>query len=579
MTIIHDIYKTGSLLLVFSCLLSLGLGGQTGGSGLTAGKFPAESGENIRLFTDRSIYCVNEKICFVAEYSCIGDLKSLPWSKVLNVDLIRWNGDRIAGSKLKLEDESISGCLEIPGTLPSGNYYLRAYSRWMRNYPQGAYAFIGVKIVNPYRAETDEGPEEREELPGLNTLNFTQGSLVKGVDCVTDKKEYKSGERVEVQVEIESKSLAESGRFYISVARAVAVDTTDKYIEVAPGLVGVSPAYIEYLPEIRGITISGKVTDRSGGLPLGGVPVSLSETRFGEYFATYTTDGRGRFVFSLPDMTGQHDFFVQAETPAAIQIDNDYCNRPIRLPYIAFELKRDEIDYVREVMINQELTGRFKRDQDFGEDTLTEKVSPMVFYGSRKKVYKIDKYIELPDLKEFIFEIVLEANIINDKDKNPLISMRRSLLGYFPPLIFMDNIRVEGNEQLLKIPLSRIERVEVINSDYVVGNKRYYGIMSFYSGHQDFAGLELNRNSLFFSYGMFSDILPGFDFGNKPADSRTPDRRNLLYWNPDIRIPSGGKTAMSFFTSDCTGEYVVFVRSRNHSGQGGIYGKCQFTVR
>ncbi len=86
---------------------------------------------------------------------------------------------------------------------------------------------------------------------------------------------------------------------------------------------------IEYLPEIKGITISGEVIDKSTKLPQKDVFVSLSETQNGEYFSVYKTNERGRFVFSLPDMQGQHDFFIQAEMPSEIKIDNGFCNKPL----------------------------------------------------------------------------------------------------------------------------------------------------------------------------------------------------------------------------------------------------------
>jgi hypothetical protein len=573
------ILKTVSSLFVFSCLISFSLEGQHGASGVTYPKYPVDSGEKIRLLTDRSIYCVKEKIYFTAEYSCIEELESLAWSTVLYVELIRWNGTGIAGSKLRLTGQTTSASMEIPGNIPSGNYYLRAYTRWMRNYPPGEYAYTGIKIVNPFRPETDEGPADSETPAGINRLNFMQKSLIDGISCVTDKAEYKSGETAEIKIEINSKNPVDFSSYCISVTKAGTTDATDSYIEAVPDLTGDLPTYIEYLPEIRGITISGEVTDRSEGLPLKNVPVSLSETQSGEYYATYTTDERGRFVFSLPDMERQHDFFVQTETPSEIKIDNGYCNRPVRLPYIAFGMNRDETDFVREVMVNQQITDRVNRVHDLMTDSVQVKTSPPVFYGSKKSVYYIEKYIELPDIREFIFEIVPEANIINDKEKNSLISLHRNDNRYYPPLIFMDNIKVDVSEQLLKIPLSRIERVEVINADYLVGNALYYGIMSFYSANNDFAGLELNKNSLFFSYDLFSETLPGFEFSNKPADQRIPDRRELLYWNPDVRLPAGETTILSFFTSDCKGEYVVFVRSKNHPDQDGIYGKCQFTVK
>jgi hypothetical protein len=575
---IHHIYKCGSLLLGLSFMMNLALQGQPALPGLTSPVLPADSGEKIRLFTDRNIYLVNERIRFTAFYSGIEELKAISWSTVLYVELIRWNGARIAGLKLRLEDQEITASLEIPGNLPSGNYYLRAYTRWMRNYPPDEYACTGLKIVNPYRSETDEGPGGSEAVPVVS-LGFTHRSLSEGITVVTDKKEYSRGERAEVMIGIDSKQLSEDSRFYISVTRAGTTDTTDSYIEASPRSVGDSPAYVEYLPEIRGITVSGTVTDRSEGLPLKNVPVSLSETQSGEFFAVSTTDDRGRFVFSLPDMSHQHDFFVQTETPSVIRIDNDYCNRPVRLPYIAFGLNRAETDFVREVMINQQLSERFRKEKDLMKDTAGLKSSPQVFYGSRKSVYYIDKYIELPDIKEFIFEIVLEAGIVNDKEKNSVISLRRAVNGYFPPLILLDNIRIDGNDQFLKIPLNRIERVEVINSDYLAGNERYYGIMSFYSENQDFAGMDLNRNSLFFSYDLFSEISPDTDPGRESEDPRTPDLRYQLYWNPDLQLPASGNAELSFTTSDCAGDYVVFVRSKNHSGQEGIYGMWQFTVR
>jgi len=574
----NDIFKTVSSLCILFCLISFALEGQSVAAVAGHPKYPADPGEKIRLFTDRVIYCVNEKVFFTAEYSCIEELESLSWSTVLYVELIRWNGTSITGSKLRLTGESTSAGIDIPGNIPSGNYYLRAYTKWMRNYPPDAYAYAEIKIVNPFRPDTDEGPSQGDAADGVGTLTLFRKSLTDGITCVSDKEAYKPGEQAEITVELNGTNTAAIGSYCITVSKAGTSSITDNYAEAAADTGGDLPEYIEYLPEIRGIAISGQVTDRSDGLPLQGVPVSLSETRSGEYYATYKTDERGRFVFTLPEMGRQHDFFVQTEVPSRINIDNGFCNRPVILPFKAFEMSRDETDYVREVMVNQQITEKFYREKDMVADPVRKTESPQVFYGSKKSVYNINKYIELPDVREFIFELVLEANIISDRDKNSVISLRRPDGRYYPPLIFMDNIRVDASEQLLKVPLNRIERVEVINADYLVGSTQYYGIMSFYSVNRDFAGLNLNKNSLFFSYDLFSDAVPVSEFGSKPADQRTPDRRNLLYWNPDIRLSAAGKTTISFTASDCTGDYEVIVRSKDHPDMEGIYGKCKFRV-
>lgn len=578
MRIKHNIIKSASLLFVFSFLINLSLGAQPGVSGFLYPKLPANSGERIRLFTDRSIYCVNERIYFTAEYSCIEELESLSWSNVLYVELIRWNGARLAAMKLRLADQAASASLKIPADILSGNYYLRAYTRWMMNYPPGEYAYTRVKIVNPFRPETDDGPSESILPPGLTIFNVIRKNLINGISCFTDKKEYQSGEMAKVTLEINAEEPVDFNSYCISVVKAGASDTTDNFIEAGQGLTGDIPADIEYLPEIRGITISGEVTARSEGIPLKDVLVSLSETQSGEYFSTYTTDDRGRFVFSLPDMHDQHDFFVQTAVPSEIQIDNGYFNQPVQMPYISFDMNKEEKDFAREGMLNQQINDRFKRDQDLMTDSAHTHIRPLVFYGSSVTVYSTDKYIELPDVKEFIYEIIMEANII-DKGGTTLISMRRPDNGYYPPLIFIDNIMINDSEQLLKTPLNKIERVEVINNDYMVGGIEYNGIMSFYSRNKDFAGIELNKNSLFFTYDLFSDTLPDFNFDNKPSDRRTPDRRNLLYWNPDIRLKAAEKKIISFFTSDCTGDYMVFVRSKNSGSEDGVYGICQFSVK
>ena len=96
---------------------------------------PKDSGEEIFLETDRQFYCIDERIYFEARYTFDYPIDDVHWSNVLYVELIKWNGDRIAQAKYKLYENSASGYLTIPKTLHSGNYYLRAYTKWMRNFP------------------------------------------------------------------------------------------------------------------------------------------------------------------------------------------------------------------------------------------------------------------------------------------------------------------------------------------------------------------------------------------------------------------------------------------------------------
>jgi len=571
------------LFYVFSFLINFTISCQTAQSGITLSKTSAVSGETIRLFTDQNIYCVNEKIYFTAEYSCANELDSLAWSNVLYVELIKWNGNKLVQMKLNLTRPGTSGVIIIPGNLLSGNYYLRAYTKWMRNFSASDYACLHVKIVNPFRPETDEGPSEISGPATTAELSVVQKILIKGVKCTMGKKEYKQREKAEVDFQLNDKKFFDINRYYISVARVGTIDTAVHWCKPESTSEESDLSNIEYLPEIRGITISGKIIDKSTKLPQKDIYVSLSEPKHGEYFSIYKTNNQGRFVFSLPYMQGPHDFFIQSEYSGSLSseilIDNGFCNKPVKLPYIAFKLNEGEIHLLKYLAIDQQLSEKFLFNKDTLSDSQHAETEPLPFYGSKKIVYYTEKYIELPNIEEFINEIIHEATIVKENGETSLISMKRTYLSNCPPLILLDNVHVNNDDQLLKIPLNRIEKVEVINRDYVVAGMRYYGIISVYSKNKNFAGLDLNKNSMFFTYDLFSDRNTGYDYNVRSNDSRIPDRRNLLYWNPDIQLSADKKTTISFYTSDSGGDYIVYIRGKNSKDKNDIYGKCSFTVK
>jgi hypothetical protein len=282
-------------------------------------------------------------------------------------------------------------------------------------------------------------------------------------------------------------------------------------------------------------------------------------------------------------MQGPHDFFIQSEYSGSLSseilIDNGFCNKPVKLPYIAFKLNEGEIHLLKYLAIDQQLSEKFLFNKDTLSDSQHAETEPLPFYGSKKIVYYTEKYIELPNIEEFINEIIHEATIVKENGETSLISMKRTYLSNSPPLILLDNVHVNNDDQLLKIPLNRIEKVEVINRDYVVAGMRYYGIISVYSKNKNFAGLDLNKNSVFFTYDLFSDRNTGYDYNVRSNDSRIPDRRNLLYWNPDIQLSADKKTTISFYTSDSGGDYIVYIRGKNSKDKNDIYGKCSFTVK
>ena len=67
---------------------------------------PEDSGEEISLETDRQFYCIDERIYFEARYTFNHPIDDVHWSNVIYVELIRWNGEKIAQAKFKLDENS-----------------------------------------------------------------------------------------------------------------------------------------------------------------------------------------------------------------------------------------------------------------------------------------------------------------------------------------------------------------------------------------------------------------------------------------------------------------------------------------
>lgn len=142
----------------------------------------------------------------------------------------------------------------------------------------------------------------------------------------------------------------------------------------------------------------------------------------------------------------------------------------------------------------------------------------------------------------------------------------------------MDNIPVLYVDEFLKIPLELIEKIEILDKPYIVTGRMYSGIICVSTKKNDFAGINLNKNSQFFSYKLLSEgnfIMP--DYGSKNTN-RITYRGNLLFWDPDIEVNQNNPKTLSFYTSDSKGEYIIYIRSINTRGKSQIYGTCKIVV-
>jgi len=108
--------------------------------------------EKLFVHTDKSFYLAGEVLWFKL-YAVDGILNQpLDLSKVAYVEVIDRNHGQQMKAKIKLKGGSGNGSFFIPLTLNSGNYLLRAYTYWMKNFGPELYFEKEITIVNSVKA-------------------------------------------------------------------------------------------------------------------------------------------------------------------------------------------------------------------------------------------------------------------------------------------------------------------------------------------------------------------------------------------------------------------------------------------
>jgi len=246
------------------------------------------------------------------------------------------------------------------------------------------------------------------------------------------------------------------------------------------------------------------------------------------------------------------------------------------LPYVPLLFDSAEQSILREILVNTQLKDRYR-----GNDTnigLRDSLST-AFYGNGASVTYVRDYIELSSLREFIYEIIPQVSI-QDNSMGSYISIQGpACLDIYPPLVLMDNVPVPNNEELLSLPSNRIERIEVLNQAYMVGNTRYSGILSIYSTKKDMSGLAQEGERHFFNLRMLDDKNPGYKCKAALTESSSPDIRNLLYWEPSVSFSEEGTFRVTFSTPDTPGQYVVTIRGTDPENGTNVLGKARILVK
>ncbi len=323
-------------------------------------------------------------------------------------------------------------------------------------------------------------------------------------------------------------------------------------------IINTRESMVEFIPETRGIKLSGTVT-LGNGTPVSVHKLSLTGLN-DNLFITTRTFSDGRFHFAMPGREGSKDLLlshtIRPTKEMSISVSPEFDPRLSGLPPGNIYLRDAEKIYVNDLIIDSRLENIY-RDTSVnivvaGERKSTDKG---MFYGNPDHVIYIDDYIKLPDMREVIFEVVPFVMVKREGDD---FSMRVISDTPFPkiydPLILIDGIPLLRFSRFLELPPDRFKRIDIINSIYIHGNQIFAGVVNFISVNGDMAGLDLPEGSRILSLDIPGPALTGELVTSIPPFADIPSLERTLSYIP-LSKPADG--TLSYNGNLAYGSYIT----------------------
>jgi len=111
--------------------------------------------EKIYVHTDKAAYITGE-ICWFKVYNVdANNHQPADLSKIAYVEILDRNNQPVLQAKIPLEKSSGDGSFFLPATLLTGNYTMRAYTNWMKNFGADYFFEKKITIINVQKAVTE----------------------------------------------------------------------------------------------------------------------------------------------------------------------------------------------------------------------------------------------------------------------------------------------------------------------------------------------------------------------------------------------------------------------------------------
>ncbi|WP_377906885.1 carboxypeptidase-like regulatory domain-containing protein [Algoriphagus namhaensis] len=506
------------------------------------GKRAVNRWQNLRetpyLLTNKPYYYPGETVWLGGRMLYKNQFYQDTLSRVLHVELLDARSQVVLANQYLISDGHMQGAMSLPDSLPQGDYFIRAYTEWMKNYPERDIFLRALPVVKK----------------GLNIQNqpISQVDFLGDLEFVLKDSVYKEEGYQVMDLELSIRDELDE-----LIPNEVMISATDpKLVSQISGQTSIMQAYewmdleekdpltirpkhsIEY-----GITVVGQfIKDKKRQPDIN--PITIVRGDLADY-GIVKTDTLGNFR-----ATGLN--FYEWDTLSIAALDKrqkpygsvvlNSRESPIfkgsfpRLSYTKYETNENQMYY--------DILGDYILLEEFvAEDERIETLADRFYgYGQPDQLYSRE---DLDNWPGNTLDQVIGMRFGNGRLGNFNYGLNAG-----QPLIIIDGSRYlyssdsteTANTVLQTLITDEVKSVAIFTtSANTFGLAGFAGVIMIETNRGDrFAeGEEKSFNDFGFQKFAFRGFAEEIPFLNEPTEEQPLTRRPSLYWNPSAKLPKG----------------------------------------
>ena len=584
--------------------------------------------ERTYIATDKDVYVAGERVwCSAFCVTPSGALSEV--SRVAYLEL-HGAGALAATARIDLEKGRGAGALELPGTLPTGNYRLIAYTAQNKAEEGYDYEGLAAKTLSVFNVLTTERLKDGVEVvseeayaellaersrvkPGMTTnapgMTTTAPGMTTNAPGMTDVPMIASNAPMmgggddrrhpgldpgSVQLRWENGRLQLVNRSGEALTLSLSVYHDDGILPNAnPGIgdfladcrkVGERRFDDTVLPDYEGEVIRGRVVGFSPEM----LPrltgkyafISSPSDKSDVYAAPIGEDGS--LVFFTGNIYGNKECICEIEgiepgLNCHIELNPPYVNAAVAAAP-ALPVSASLADALRLRSVGMQLERRF------AADTLYEflpRPTDGLFDENVVVRYVLDDYTRFPTMAEIFVEFIPEIRARRGSDGRRDIQVRLSEAASMQTfssgsaLMMLDGVPVFDHEKIMQYDPLLVESIDIYPHTHFVSNRAFEGVVNFVTYKRNLPSFPFDADTRVVDY---EGVCVPMAFTGAALEGDYPDYRQTIYWHPLLQVDAAADLEIECRKPLYGGRFTAVVEGMTASGKA-VSSRISFDLR